>query len=385
VTTGTTGSLPSVGGLTIGSNSGKTWTGTDGKFEPDPNGGQRLKWNNFTSRWLSADVDHNTFLLTWSHVLPNQAPPHSGTWVYQANMDCQWSANADLSDRPNASDKAKVLSKLLEEVKNHDFNLGVELGQMNQTVNLLSDNLRKLGRAALALRRGDFSTAARQLGAKPKGTRLKTSDISGRWLELQYGWLPLLGSSFEAAKAFEAISAGPRSHIFVVTAARKWQRDFSLAPNNASCLLTVRVGRRIQYEMYEEMSVARQLGLLDPLSVAWELTPWSFVVDWFIPIGTYLDQLSQIPTLKGRWLVTDFMRVPKQKCFHKWNNSDFLGPWSVITGVLKTPVSLHEMSRVERVFSNTPPEVPLPKFVWGLNSHKRFWNAVSLAHGRFTK
>jgi hypothetical protein len=35
-----------------------------------------------------------------------------------------------------------------------------------------------------------------------------------------------------------------------------------------------------------------QLGLLNPLSFAWEITPWSFVVDWLIPIGPVLSALT---------------------------------------------------------------------------------------------
>jgi hypothetical protein len=54
----------------------------------------------------------------------------------------------------------------------------------------------------------------------------------------------------------------------------------------------------------EELSYARNMGLADPRNVLWELTPWSFVVDWFIPIGTYLNQLSVIPHLKGRAFYT---------------------------------------------------------------------------------
>lgn len=37
------------------------------------------------------------------------------------------------------------------------------------------------------------------------------------------------------------------------------------------------------------------LGLLDPLSVAWELVPLSFVVDWFIPVGAFIRSLG------GHW------------------------------------------------------------------------------------
>lgn len=33
-------------------------------------------------------------------------------------------------------------------------------------------------------------------------------------------------------------------------------------------------------------------GLTDPLTIAWELVPLSFVVDWFVPVGTFLDSLG---------------------------------------------------------------------------------------------
>jgi hypothetical protein len=31
------------------------------------------------------------------------------------------------------------------------------------------------------------------------------------------------------------------------------------------------------------------LGLINPAVVAWELVPFSFLVDWFIPVGKFLD------------------------------------------------------------------------------------------------
>ena len=35
-----------------------------------------------------------------------------------------------------------------------------------------------------------------------------------------------------------------------------------------------------------------QLGLTDPLGIAWELTRLSFVADWFVPIGAWLQARS---------------------------------------------------------------------------------------------
>lgn len=35
-----------------------------------------------------------------------------------------------------------------------------------------------------------------------------------------------------------------------------------------------------------------RFGLLNPLEVIWELVPFSFVADWFLPIGDYLSALD---------------------------------------------------------------------------------------------
>jgi hypothetical protein len=35
-----------------------------------------------------------------------------------------------------------------------------------------------------------------------------------------------------------------------------------------------------------------QAGITNPLEVAWELVPFSFVADWFFPVGAYLGSLD---------------------------------------------------------------------------------------------
>jgi hypothetical protein len=37
---------------------------------------------------------------------------------------------------------------------------------------------------------------------------------------------------------------------------------------------------------------AAQTGFTNPLNLAWEILPFSFVLDWFLPIGPYLETLS---------------------------------------------------------------------------------------------
>jgi hypothetical protein len=205
-------------------------------------------------------------------------------------------------------------------------------------------------------------------------------------LELQYGWLPLLSTCFESMQAFEAISNGPRTKVFFASAVEGRKYDLgSPSPSIGSSPVNIKVGRRLQYEMYEELSVPRQLGLEDPLSIAWELTPWSFVIDWFFPFGNYLSNLNQIPRLKGRWLVTDFHKCELTHFYFRYVQGKYQG-FRPITGITNSPNGEIKFANVSRTYSDTPPPVPLPNFSFhGINSARRFWNAVSLAHGRFLK
>jgi hypothetical protein len=40
------------------------------------------------------------------------------------------------------------------------------------------------------------------------------------------------------------------------------------------------------------ISLLSNLGLINPLSVAWEVVPFSFVIDWFIPVNKWLNSLT---------------------------------------------------------------------------------------------
>jgi hypothetical protein len=125
------------------------------------------------------------------------------------------------------------------------------------------------------------------------------------------------------------------------------------------------------------MSEIRQMGVLDPLSVAWEVLPFSFVADWFIPIGTYLENLNQIPFLKGRFMVTAYRRTE--------------GPFSPREDTSLNCVSQLSLPQGDRFLRigltrtvSTSLNPPLPKFdLGGAASVKRVLNAISLAQLAF--
>jgi len=379
LTTGSSGSYTNLI-LTVGAYEYKSWNGVDGKYGPLVGGHRDLKWNPYSMRHSQRDRravrayfqrkdagDPNDYT---DYVYLSIAGPEPEYLAWPHWLE--WSNN----------DKLDVMSKLIERVKSHDFNLAVNVAQGRQLVDMVALNLRKFGRSITALKRGRFDVAARELtGASPKkNSQLKVTDISGRWLELQYGWLPALSDTFEAAKAFEAISNGPRKRTFSAAKKRGVSKD-GLTDNGVVTWWWSTLGNyRIKFELAEEMSVNRQLGLLDPLSVAWEVVPYSFVVDWFLPIGQYLSVLSQIPFMKGRFLITE--RRSRTGPSMAWSNPH--EPF--VVGQISLPSDDYgTFKSIERSFHDEL-AVPLPNFVDGLTgSPKRIANAIALAHQAFAR
>jgi hypothetical protein len=332
----------------------KVWSGGDGKYEV-VGGHKRTKWNSFTTeRAQKSDFIGYSVVFGTAGAIVNSKGTINNLIPFN---------NAE----------SNALSKLVEEIKGHSFNLAVDASQGKQTVNLISSNLSHVGNALVNLKRGNFAGAARELGIRARPSRLKTTDVSGRWLEMQYGWLPFLSSSFESMKAFHRISKGPRSTTYRVRVKKEGDGDNSQSDVNYTYPYHAKRMCIIQAELYEELSANRSLGLMDPLSVLWENVPYSFVLDWFLPVGNYLDQLAILPFLKGRFLTTNVWKAESK--FGK----DKIRPPTVSNRYRGRQVGHY--TRVERTVSTNlfPPRPRFNSFPAAM-SGKRILNAVSLFH-----
>lgn len=390
MTTGASGSssIPAYSNGLTGSWGYREWSGDNGKYTAGV--GSPTKWNNYTCYQESMMIAccQTRFLCT----LPGGGgDPTTG---YTPTVYRRYPNDSIFGDQSN--DINSALQRLIAKAKGHSWNMAVDLAQGKQTVSMVTGALGSLGRSFMALRHGDLSTAARQLGVTPPGASWKTldsRDVSGRWLELQYGWLPLLGSVYEACKAYEARSNGPRVARFSAGYSKSAVFDYSASPTITSFKQKFSTKRTYVLEQSEDMAAARQLGLLDPYSVAWEIIPYSFVVDWFIPIGTYLSNLNQLASLKGRWLVST--RVgPEGKIAFEWLGGKATYPYCGYHGAQhRYQVMTHQPSFIRRAgyysrgAPSGPPSLPKPSIqsLPEAMSPKRIWNAISLAHQRFIR
>lgn len=189
--------------------------------------------------------------------------------------------------------------------------------------------------------------------------------IHETWLDLQYGWMPILQDTYEAANAFFGRANKPQK--------MKWKahkRSTGSVTNHSLVRFknwrsTTDVTLTVWQE--EVFSSWASLGLTDPMSLAWELTPFSFVVDWFIPIGNFLQAKHFAASCVGTYSVSTFNRrswevsTASLKAADKYYDHGGNSSWDY--------VSLNRSKRA----TLTQGAVPLPGF-------KPLVDAASLCH-----
>jgi len=83
------------------------------------------------------------------------------------------------------------------------------------------------------------------------------------------------------------------------------------------------------------LAFASALGLLNPAKIIWNALKYSFVLDWFFKIGSFLDQLDAQP-LRGTWRLEQVhYSITEYATFESWHRFDpNLGnPWR-LTGTV---------------------------------------------------
>lgn len=333
------------------------WTGSDGKYDVI-NGVPRERWNAYT---MEQDTTHAVKDQVYGYMYVTDHYDSS-------HLPIDWTSN----------DTIKLLSKLASKVKDHDFHIGKFAVEGRQTVSMVVERLKTVGGALIDLKRGDFAYAARRLNVKNVTTKRPNYDLSGRWLELQYGWMPLISDVFNAMEAYDRLTSKRRTRT--LTSGTFRVQNLSIPAQGASSWewhCTTELKQRIWYEWTEELSDSRSLGLEDPLGIIWEGLPWSFVIDWFIPISTYLDALNIIPKLKGRWMI---LKVKKRSgASGTVNDQRFY----------KGCVSSREQVWVERTVGAgfNALDIPLPtlKTLDAAASPEHVKNALALLHQLVTK
>ena len=113
---------------------------------------------------------------------------------------------------------------------------------------------------------------------------------SAAWLAFWFGAAPTYGDIHDAC---QQISEPIPSNLNYEGRARRliFERTGTLQKVELDGLFKVRTGAKLRLSN-PNLYLLNQLGLINPLSVAWEITPFSFLLDWAFDIGSFLEAMS---------------------------------------------------------------------------------------------
>lgn len=184
--------------------------------------------------------------------------------------------------------------------------VGAALAEWRQSLDMITSRASQLAESARALRRRNFAYFLHYWKLGRYSNRRhpdfsKAKKAADLWLEYSFGWKPLMGDILSAC---EQISEPPPKDKTY------WGRATDRSSTYTHGWLTWQhwsqithwVGGRVKLTN-PNLFLASQLGLVNPLSVAWELIPGSFVADWMFDIGSFLGSMSDFvgTEVTGAW------------------------------------------------------------------------------------
>jgi hypothetical protein len=179
----------------------------------------------------------------------------------------------------------ETYAKFMGRLHHGHASLGVSMASWRQSSDMIIGRFTKISKIFKRVAR-----KRRRAGKPPARAKQLASDV----LEGEFGWVPLLGDILAVTGSVFAEAIPP-----------SWCRSSSTYVIMESAtqvanprLKTSHSGRsRITLSAKVEISnpnlwLANRLGLINPLTVAWDLVPWSFVVNMFLNVNQIIGSLS---------------------------------------------------------------------------------------------
>lgn len=310
----------------------------------------------------------------------------------------------DSGKQTELSDAARrqVNSKILQGFPSWD--VLTDIAEVKETASLIKDAGEFLAKFTLGVVQRNPKAILRAFGYKPtvrKAARLrkrlaqlsKNSStfgiMSSLWMQYRYGVMPLLYSISDAINAFSKPKwADNVMNVYHGFSSNSWSETVDLSsssrPSYSAKLVYNRRGiaHIIAYVSYVSGLKARLMAnpATSLLKTSWELVPFSFVVDWFYDIGSWISSLDLGSIVDSEsWAclserATAHEQVTMSNCSVKGDGIELqvLG----FTGTSAVAVCEY-FERSNTGFSSVP-----PKLGWGISNLKRSVDSLFLSVSR---
>lgn len=201
----------------------------------------------------------------------------------------------------------EIERRVISEIVSGKAQAAVDLVELRKTRSMVADAGLGLFQAFKDLRAGrPFQSFVREM--KRSGF---SSYAGNKWLEYIYGWAPTISGAFETA---DVIASNLQQGSIVKGKVKFKQRRESQNHYSDLHQYNTGIGRATGHYQYAisdpKLLKLTQLGFTNPASIVWELLPWSFVLDWFVDVGGYINRMDFALGVTDIWWQYSFT----QKC-----------------------------------------------------------------------
>jgi hypothetical protein len=191
------------------------------------------------------------------------------------------------TDFARVSDAA--LAKIFEQLRGNS-NLAVDIAESGATIRMLRNtlNLKKVFQNVVK-----NATNTKKFKRLSKGQE-RLDFVTNKWLEYRYGWMPLVHSIYDALKTVaKPHSGGPvtvkgRSSVATKDIRRSGGGTFFSPTRVETISMKYRAEIVCTFRVPEGQQVYDWTSL-NPVGIAWELLPLSFVADWVVNVSDVLS------------------------------------------------------------------------------------------------
>jgi hypothetical protein len=181
-------------------------------------------------------------------------------------------------------------NNLLANIKAQKMDLSETIGEGLLEIGTMVEQVGRFVKAVHAAWRRDWRAVARHLQIDRGIATIDT--IGDNWLAYKFGWKPLLDDITNGRQNILDALAAEDSYITARATAVRQVPAWTRTPDATGDLEFV-VEMKAWYEVDDNwLQGIQQLGLTNPLNTAWNIIPYSFVIDWFTGTGQFLSLLD---------------------------------------------------------------------------------------------
>lgn len=199
----------------------------------------------------------------------------------------------DVEEYPATPDylRDRIRTRVLNRLVDQKVNLANNLGEIRQNATHMLTTLTTLIGVYRAARRGDWRRVRRLLRIDPTDV---VDTVRDHWLAYKFGWRPLMSDLYNLRSAILSSLEEDRAELSAFAHGEEprnlfWENTNYVYEGDFIDGVQAKYWFRVDSETLQGLNA---LGFANPLSLAWELAPYSFVVDWFFGVSNFLSGLS---------------------------------------------------------------------------------------------